>query len=133
MWRPRSKFWSWIALFAVLVSTSIAGEKLAFKEQRAIVTPDAKSKAVRAIFKFTNTGNESIRILDVVTRCECVAAHSDCAVYMAGQSGVIYVQFDYKGDVGRRVEQVNIVTDETADSVYHLEVVVGEGGKLHAL
>ncbi len=73
-------------------------------------------------FCFTNTGTGPVRIIELKKSCTCIAAPLEKSHYMQNEDGVICGQLLIAGKSGRVVQRLEIVTDETENPSYFLEI-----------
>jgi hypothetical protein len=78
---------------------------------------DAKAEAV---FRFKNTGSETITIREVKPSCDCTAARLEKQTYRPGESGTITAVFTFGDRVGMQFKQVVVKTDEESGWTYPL-------------
>ena len=63
---------------------------------------------VSHVFKFMNVGDESTKILEVISSCGCTAAEWSNQVIMPQKYGFVKVNFDPKGKLGINSKYVNV-------------------------
>ena len=67
---------------------------------------------VNAEFKFKNTGDATLRIIDVTPTCGCTTVNPEKELYEPGESGTISVTFDSTRFPGKISKRVNVVTND---------------------
>jgi len=69
---------------------------------------DAK---VTAVYKFTNTGKETLKITDLSSSCGCTVPSLDKMTYAPGESGVLTAVFTPGDKIGPQVKTITLKTD----------------------
>jgi len=104
------------SLMLALMAPSRAQAELRF------VQPDAEAGTVRTgtalahVFEFTNTGPDTVEIVDLRASCGCLTPHLDKRVYRAGEHGAIHLE-------------VNTLTQPAGLQSWRLEVSYRADGK----
>lgn len=75
-----------------------------------------EGKKIEYVFKFQNTGSESLLIKDVKTSCGCTAAVVSNNSLKPGEYGSIKVDFDTKGRQGRNSKSITVVSNDKRDA-----------------
>ena len=71
-----------------------------------------KGQKVNTIFKFVNTGDDTLEILDVGTSCGCTTAKPEKTVYQPGEAGEIPVEFNSQRFNGPITKRITITTND---------------------
>ncbi|MBX3737151.1 MAG: DUF1573 domain-containing protein [Candidatus Didemnitutus sp.] len=90
---------------------SIAHGELKWEASRIEVSVAAGTPEAEGLFKFTNTGPETVRLAQVSATCDCTVATVDKRVYAPDESGAIRLKFTLGDRLGVHEKQV-IVTPE---------------------
>ena len=115
------------ALFLlVALATTAAAQSLQWKESTVAIEAIEGGGKVAGVFRFTNTGNSTVRIRSVPASCGCVAAKPAKRDYGPGESGEIPFTYSPKGRWGARAYRVYVVTDEKGVRPYQLRLEVTE-------
>lgn len=88
---------------------------LAWKHESLQVDIDAGSDPVLVEFPFKNESSGTVVIKKLKSSCGCSTPQVDETVIPAGKSGVVSVVYDPGDQVGMRVVQVTVETDEPGD------------------
>jgi hypothetical protein len=99
-----------VALFALL---ALRGAALEWKAVTVAVTTAPFQATQDAVFEFTNRGSKPVRILDVQTNCDCLAADPDRKTYAPGARGTIKASFTIGDRAGPYERVITVVTDES--------------------
>lgn len=73
-------------------------------------------REVRVTFRFRNSGERPVEILDIRPDCNCTVARLDQRRYAPGASGEIEVIFTVGQRVGENINAVQILTDDPEDA-----------------
>jgi hypothetical protein len=96
-----------VSICLLLVSGSVyAGQapRIHFKQDTWDFGPTKQGKNLTHTFIFTNSGEETLKIVKVLTSCGCTAALLSKKIYEAGEKGEIKVTFNtrgYEGEVSK--------------------------------
>jgi hypothetical protein len=71
-----------------------------------------KTQKVDAIFKFKNTGNAVLEIIDIKTSCGCTSAKPAKRNYDPGESGEVTVSFNPQNFYGPVTKRVSIISND---------------------
>ena len=110
----------------VALATTAAAQSLQWKESTVAIEAIEGGGKVAGVFRFTNTGNSTVRIRSVPASCGCVAAKPAKRDYAPGESGEIPFTYSPKGRWGARAYRVYVVTDEKGIRPYQLRLEVTE-------
>lgn len=106
---------------ALLSAAPLAQATLKFEETLIEHTATAEEVDFTAIYKFTNTGSEAIKINKVTTTCGCTTAKLEKKEFAPGESGQIPVTFKYED---RKDFQMKSIGVETTGGTYQLTLEV---------
>lgn len=104
-------------LCGLFAGTTLGGFALEWKTQTLSFTTAPFQATQEAVFPFTNTGAKPVRILDVESNCDCLAAAADRQLYAPGESGVIKTSFTVGDRLGLYERRIKIVTDDSPEPV----------------
>lgn len=93
------------------------GFALEWKTQALTFTTVPFQATQEAVFPFTNTGTQPVRIIDVESNCDCLDAAADRQIYAPGESGVIKSSFTVGDRLGLYERRIKIITDENPEPV----------------
>jgi hypothetical protein len=99
-----------VALFALL---ALRGAALEWKAVTMSVTTVPFQATQDVVFEFRNDGPRPVRILDVQTNCDCLAADPDRKTYAPGARGAIKASFTIGDRAGPYERVITVVTDES--------------------
>ena len=113
-------------LGALLISSTFAfsqtdasvtknGPLLTFEENTFDFGTIAQGDKVDHVFKFTNTGNESLIITNIQVTCGCTAPAWPRHPIPAGEKGEIKVVFNSSGKMGNQNKVVTVVSNAAND------------------
>lgn len=77
-----------------------------------------------AVFKFTNTGDQVVKILDKKATCGCTVPDLAKTEYQPGESGEIAVTYNGRGKHGRQNQTVTLTTDDPGEPRVQLTISV---------
>ena len=63
------------------------------------------------LIEIVNTGNKPLKILKVVSGCDCVTASYDSILIQPGGKGEITIEMDPKNLVGKQVKSITVIAD----------------------
>ena len=98
-----------LLLFAAL--TSPVQAKLNFEITTQTLTTKWTDETVTALYKFTNTGNETVTITDLASSCRCTVPVLDKKVYAPGESGELKAVFTPGDKVGPQLKIITLKTN----------------------
>ncbi len=111
----------------VLVSTVLCAAaslraELKFESPEITLTPKIGTKTISAEFKFTNTGESPVSIVNVHSSCGCTVPDKPAEPIAAGGNGFIPVSYKPADRQGRQAQTIEV---ETSDGRRHeLRLVV---------
>ncbi|NVO03237.1 MAG: DUF1573 domain-containing protein [Bacteroidetes bacterium] len=110
-----------IIIFFLLFSLSIFAQKKATIQFDSTEFNFGKFKEekgkVEHIFKFKNTGNDTLKLLDVKASCGCTSPVWSKKAILPGESGIIKAVFDAKNRPGIFRKSITVQTNATNDQV----------------
>jgi len=68
-------------------------------------------KVVELTFKFKNAGDETLIIKNINSSCGCTVPQIEKMEYLPGETGMIPVKFDSKGQRGKIAKTITIITN----------------------
>ncbi len=99
-----------VALFALL---ALRGAALEWKAVTVSVSTVPFQATQDVVFEFKNIGVTPVRILDVQTNCDCLAADPDRKTYAPGARGTIKASFTIGDRAGPYERIITVVTDDS--------------------
>lgn len=93
------------------------------------LTADPAKSEVAATFPFSNVGQSTIEIVELVTSCGCTTASLEKKTYAPGEKGRIDVVVHYNSETSQMQQSVAIATNEPGSARYSLNVNVAVPGK----
>lgn len=69
---------------------------------------------ITRIFRFTNQGEQDLRIEDVKSTCGCTAAVTSVNVVAPGQEGMVTATFDTTRFIGEKVKNISVYSNDPA-------------------
>ena len=88
-----------------------AHAKLHFEATEQTLPTKWSDAKVEAVYKFTNTGNETVRVTDMQSSCGCTVPVLDKKEYKPGESGELKAVFTPGDKVGPQVKTITLKTD----------------------
>lgn len=82
-----------------------------------------RGKPIEAVFRFSNTGREALKIGRISTSCSCVKAEVSPSFIKPGQSATLRAIYDQKGHTGRHPRYISIHLAEPVDTVIATVVI----------
>jgi hypothetical protein len=119
-------------LLLVTMASAAAAQALQWEQPTVAIEAIEGGGKVAGAFRFTNTGNQIVRIRSVPASCGCVVAKPAQRHYAPGESGEIPFTYSPKGRWGARAYRVYVVTDEKSISPYQLRLEVTETRRAEA-
>ncbi len=84
---------------------------LEFESTRVELAAKGGEPTLEAAFRFKNTGEKSVRVLDVVSTCGCTVPELEKRDYAAGESGEVKAVFTVGDRQGLQTKIVTVRTD----------------------
>lgn len=75
-----------------------------------------------AVFKFTNTGDKVVKILDKKATCGCTVPDLAKTEFQPGESGEIAVSYNARGKHGKQNQTVTLTTDDPGEPRVQLTI-----------
>jgi hypothetical protein len=88
------------------------------------VKPKPEDETVQATFTFTNTGSKAVKAVGIESKCSCLEASLDAAVYEPGAKGTGKATFKVGSFVGRHEKFVVVQTDDPAQREWVITFVL---------
>lgn len=88
------------------------GPRIAFSEPVYDFGTVEQGAQITHLFRFTNQGEQDLRVEDVKTSCGCTAAVTSVNVIAPGQEGMINVTFDTTHFVGEKVKSISVYSND---------------------
>jgi hypothetical protein len=101
---------AWLGISFLLPHAGIGALK--WETQRIDLAANFSDKTVVGVFRFTNTGQSPITILDLRPNCGCTVAELTKRSYAPGESGEIKTTFTFEGRLGLQEKTVQVVADD---------------------
>jgi len=107
-----ARFFSGLVLGAAcLALIPRADAKLVFANTTIIVPAQWSDTEAVAVYKFQNTGPETVKITEVQPGCGCTTPSLSKDVFAPGESGEVSLQFAFGGRSGPAREEATVMTD----------------------
>jgi hypothetical protein len=113
-------------IFLLALTAAAAAHSLQWEQPTVAIEAVEGGGKVAGAFRFTNTGESTVRIRSVPASCGCVVAKPAKHDYAPGESGEIPFTYSPKGRWGARAYRVYVVTDEKGVRPYQLRLEVTE-------
>jgi hypothetical protein len=110
---------------ALLVPSVVLGGGLTWDQTEVAIESLEGGGKVAGEFRFTNTGDQPVRLRAVAASCGCIVAQPDKRAYAPGESAVIPFTYAPRGRWGTRAYRIYVVTDEPGKP-YEIRLVVTE-------
>ncbi|MCU7496358.1 MAG: DUF1573 domain-containing protein [Ignavibacteria bacterium] len=101
-----------LLLFASVSFAQVMGAKLAVQSPAFNFGDIKPNSFVEHDFVISNTGDDSLVIMDVRASCGCTAAQPEKNVLLPGESAKINVKFNTIGRVGKQQKYVYIISND---------------------
>ena len=116
-------------LLLLLATPALADPTWDTKEQT--FHAKASEKQVVAKYRFTNTGNQPVKIENVKTSCGCTTAGLKKTEYAPGETGEIEAKFDFGGRTGKQEKGIAVsIAGAPQPTILRLLVDIEEPVKL---
>ena len=109
-------------LFFAAVGTLCA--QLDFEQELLQLKPSPGEKRVTGYFRFTNTGDYPVNIVEVRTSCGCTTTRLEKMAYAPGETGEIETIFKLGSREGVHRKRVSVYTDDKQSPSYAMSLVV---------
>ncbi len=112
-----------IGCAALLLSSSVAcqggkhGPAIVFDSTRFDFGAALEGRVLTHAFTFTNTGDRTLQISQVVSRCTCTVARAVPSSVPPGQRGTVEVMFNSEGFSGATAESVDVRSNASTQTV----------------
>lgn len=106
----------------VAVTDSTAKARMEIKDKSFNFGDLREGEIVSHTFRFTNTGNKSLVILNVESSCGCTVAKYDKKPIPPGGEGKIEVEFNSSGRFGKQYKVINIFAN-VPQKVVELKII----------
>ena len=113
-----------VASFFCFGSFAIAGKgpKIKFNEDKKDFGKVKQGKVLKHVFKFTNEGDETLKIKTVRTSCGCAAALVSKKEIAPGEEGQIKVTLNTSGEGGKISKYVQVESNDSSNRYKQLTV-----------
>ena len=105
--------------------------QLVFDQPEQSFKVKAEQESIVAKYRFTNSGNEAVKIENVKTSCGCTAAGLKKTDYAPSESGEIEAKFTFGGRVGRQEKAILVSTSQAKENPIILRLVVDIEDQIH--
>jgi len=96
----------------IIVSEKSTGiTEITFNEEIHDFRELISGEIVVATFVFTNTGEHSLIIKEIMSDCGCVKINSTKEPVLPGETGLIEVEFDSSGMFGKQFKSIEIIAN----------------------
>jgi hypothetical protein len=96
--------------------------KMIFESQHHDFGKIVDVEQAEAVFKFTNKGNEVLKIVDKKATCGCTVPDLAKSEYQPGESGEIKVTYNPRGKHGSQTQTVTITTNDPIEPKVQLTI-----------
>lgn len=100
------------ALFSTLALSPAVQAKLEFEHPRLEVPVPAGAESVEALFRFRNTGTDTVEVTATRADCGCTVPQLDKYSLAPGESGTVKVVFTVGERTGRQEKRVYLETND---------------------
>lgn len=107
-----------IFAMALLPLAAVAG--LEFETMEIVRNPSLMDQKAEAVFRFTNTGEETVTVMDPTSSCGCTVPKLEKKEYQPGESGEIRAVFTFGSRVGTQKKRITLRTTSPAVETYTL-------------
>ena len=105
------------------ITASVKGPKIYFKETEHNFGKVPQGPSLQYNFKFTNKGNETLKIERVQTSCGCTGATvGEKTEYEKNESGEIKVEFNTQGRQGTQEKTIIVFSNDPNDPQLALKI-----------
>src|ERR1700758_5610165 len=111
-------------VFLMCAFASSAFGQLTWDNPEQMFNSKPQDESVVAKYRFTNTGEQSLKIGSVKTSCGCTTAALTKTEYAPGESGEIEAKFVFAGSTGRQEKAITVSTSDTPQQPTILRLVV---------
>lgn len=111
-----------LTLTCMLSAAAIAGPIISFEKNEHNFGAIEKGEKVTHEFKFKNTGDADLKILDVKTSCGCTSVAPSKDSFAPGESGVIPVTFDSTRFSGEITKTITVTSNDEASAKTTLKI-----------
>jgi Protein of unknown function (DUF1573) len=111
-------------LFILVALSTNAIAQLSWENPEQKVTARATDQFVVAKYRFTNTGNYPVTILEVQPSCGCTTVQLAKKQYAPGESGELAARFDFAGHTGHQEKSIVVLTKDTINKPITLRLLV---------
>ncbi len=101
-----------------------ASAKLEFESERQTFKSEIGATKQDAVFKFRNTGTETVSILEVKASCGCTTTALEKKEYAPGENGEIKATFNFGEREGRQMKTIHVTTSDPAQASIELQMTV---------
>lgn len=97
--------------------------KISFDSKIFSISETKQGEVKNKKFTFKNEGQTDLIIRKIKANCGCTTAKASSTLIKAGQSGVIDVTFDSKGQSGKQSKTISVITNDPRNSKVTLRVI----------
>lgn len=110
-------------ILATLLIATVGHAKLVFEETQVEKHATLLDEKAEAVFRFTNEGDQTVRVIKVQSSCGCTVPQLAKKEYAPGESGEITALFTFGSRQGRQQKRITVVTDEADQSFTTLDFI----------
>lgn len=115
----------WLAVLLLIVAhSSKAHGALDWDNPVVELTASAGEKEVIALFRFKNTGDNTVTVTTIQTSCGCTIAELAKRTYAPGETGEMKVVYNLGGAVGQTERTIQVTADNAPEKPVHLTLRV---------
>ena len=109
-----------VALASLLLAPLFASAALEFDQTEIVKNPSLMDQKAEAVFRFTNTGEEAVTVMDPTSSCGCTVPKLEKKEYQPGESGEIRAVFTFGSRVGVQKKRITLRTTSPTVETYML-------------
>lgn len=106
---------------ACLLVTSSAHAALRWENTKQVLAVHPTEVSAVARFSFTNTGTNSITLIETRVTCGCLAPKLSQRTYAPGERGLLRVDFDLRNRTGKQHKVVRVKTNDKIETPLYIE------------
>lgn len=111
-----------LTLIMTIAGVIYAGPEITFEKKKIDFGEISSGKVMDLLYKFENTGDETLVIKNINTSCGCTYTRLEKKEYEPGEKGSIPVKFFSKGYRGKVIKTVTVVSNDKANPYIRLSL-----------
>ncbi|MEX0330184.1 MAG: DUF1573 domain-containing protein [Puniceicoccaceae bacterium] len=109
-----------LVITSLILGTFVAQAALEFEQTEIVNNPSLMDQKAEAVFRFTNTGEEAVTLINPTSSCGCTVPKLEKLVYQPGESGDIKAVFTFGSRVGKQTKRITVRTTSPSVETYVL-------------